>query len=112
MPVPLSIQLGLPASYFYELEKYNPIDYLREISLPVLILQGSKDYQVTVEKDFRVLENALSDKSNVEFKLFDGLNHFFMKVQKSTPADSMISNHVEEEVVFAIGQWIKRLEGQ
>jgi len=77
-----------------------------------LILQGSKDYQVTVEKDFRVLENALSDKSNVEFKLFDGLNHFFMKVQKSTPADSMISNHVEEEVVFAIGQWIKRLEGQ
>ncbi len=109
---PNGMALGVPASYFYELEKYNPIDYLREISLPVLILQGSKDYQVTVEKDFRVLENALSDKSNVEFKLFDGLNHFFMKVQKSTPADSMISNHVEEEVVFAIGQWIKRLEGQ
>jgi len=43
----------------------------------MLILQGERDYQVTMD-DFSKWRRALGERSNVKFKSYPGLNHLFM----------------------------------
>src|SRR5262249_38483116 len=40
--------LGLPASYFLDLKDYNPAKAASQLRLPLVILQGERDYQVTL----------------------------------------------------------------
>jgi uncharacterized protein len=41
----------------------------------MLVLQGSRDYQVTAAGDFAGYQRALAGKPNVTIKLYPGLNH-------------------------------------
>ena len=47
------LPLGVPASYWLDLRGYQPAQAARTLSQPLLILQGERDYQVTME-DFRL----------------------------------------------------------
>ena len=40
--------LGSYASYWYDLEKRNPVAEASKLSCPLFILQGERDYQVTM----------------------------------------------------------------
>jgi esterase/lipase len=42
----------LYAWYFKELAEHPAADYIKAIEKPVLILQGGKDFQILLEKDF------------------------------------------------------------
>ena len=61
------------AYYFKEMGKYPAIDYLKGMDKPVYILQGEKDFHISVEKDYGGYQKALGDKPNVTFKLYDKL---------------------------------------
>lgn len=69
---------GTTLYYFKEMGEHAVSDYLAEIEKPILIMQGEKDFQVKVEKDFAAYQNLLKDKSNVTFKLYENLNHAFV----------------------------------
>ena len=74
----------------------------------MLVLQGAVGYQVTV-RDYKLWRDALGDRPNVEFKLYPGLNHFFIEVDgKSTPDDVLRSAHVSQQVVDDIADWVNR----
>lgn len=100
--------LGAPASYWLDLRGYRPAEVAKELSRPMLILQGGRDYQVT-DADFQLWKKALSSRKNVEFKFYEGLNHLFVEGQgKSTPAEYEQAGNVAKVVLDDIAEWIKR----
>ncbi|MDI6779562.1 MAG: DUF3887 domain-containing protein [Bacteroidota bacterium] len=106
---PTSNLIGGPASYFYDLAKINQDETARNISIPMLFLQGGRDYQVTELHDFIVWEEQLENKSNVTFKLFPHLNHLFISGKdKSTPEEYNQSGSVDKEVLNYMVNWMKR----
>jgi hypothetical protein len=96
--------LGAPVSYYKELRNFNPINYLPKLNIPILILQGKRDYQVT-EKDYKILKNH---SKNYESHLYDKLNHLFISGKGDpNPYEYYIEGHVDKKVVFDIIKWIK-----
>ena len=92
-------------SYWLDLNNYDPIKTAAGLNMPMMILQGERDYQVTM-KDFNIWKAGLKGK-NVEFRLYPDLNHFFITGEgKSTPSEYMQSGNVEEEVINDMYDWI------
>ncbi len=101
--------LGAPASYWLDLRSYDPARMAGMFKQPLLVLQGERDYQVTME-DFRRWEAALSGRKNVSFKSYPGLNHLFIEGEgKSTPSEYNLPGHVSQALVDDIARWIKNL---
>ena len=99
--------LGGYASYWYDLEKRNPVVEANKLSCPILILQGERDYQVTLV-DFNNWEKGLSSRDNVTFKIYPDLNHLFIVGKgKSTPQEYQNPGHVDKQVIEDIAWWIK-----
>lgn len=97
-----------PASYYLDLKNYNPPQEAKSLKQPILILQGERDYQVTM-KDFQNWKNALGDKKNVTFKTYPKLNHLMMPGEGTpSPADYEKINHVLPEVIADIAAWISK----
>lgn len=100
----------IPGSYFLDLRRYDPVAAAASLNLPMLILQGGRDYQVT-EVDFEQWRAGLGERVDVEFRLFDSLNHLFMEWARTpSPADLMQPGHVEGEVIDALVAWIESSE--
>lgn len=99
---------ALPASYTNDLNGYDPAEESKNLSVPLLILQGERDYQVTM-KDFSLWKTALAGRWNASFRSFPALNHLFIAGQgKSVPAEYAQPGHVDGEVIEQIAGWIAR----
>jgi dienelactone hydrolase len=101
------LPLGMPASYWLYLRDYNPIATANSLSMPMLILQGERDYQVTME-DFAIWQDALSLRTDVSFTSYPGLNHLFMQGEgPGNPNEYMLPSNVAEEVLEDIVNWMQ-----
>ena len=102
------LPFGIGPAYWLEYRNYNTMDTLDQIGKPVLILQGGRDYQVTVEDDYSQFEDRFSDREGFSFRQFDTLNHLFVPgtgTGKSTPAEYDEPGNVDAAVVDHISQW-------
>lgn len=100
----------IPSSYWLDLRGYDPGKVAFTLRIPILILQGEKDYQVRVA-DFEGWKKALAGHSNALFKIYPSLNHLFMIStatgdQLSTPSDYRKFGHVSPDVVEDVAAWI------
>jgi dienelactone hydrolase len=101
-----SLIYGAPASYWLDMRAYNPPAIARGLSLPMLVLQGERDYQVTMT-DFGAWKAGLTGRSNVTFKSYPALNHLMIAgTGKSLPAEYAVPGHVDGAVVKDIAQWV------
>ncbi|MBD1938781.1 alpha/beta fold hydrolase [Microcoleus sp. FACHB-68] len=99
---------GIPASYWLDLRGYHPPTVAQQLTQRMLILQGERDYQVTME-DFQGWQQALSSRQNVTFKSYPQLNHLFIEgTGKSVPAEYQSAGYVAEPVINDIAEWIKK----
>jgi len=99
--------LGATASYWLDLRDYRPAALAAKIKQPILILQGERDYQVTME-DFSGWKATLSNRGNVTFKSYPKLNHLFMAgTGKSTPGEYQKVSHVSPKVIDDVANWIR-----
>jgi dienelactone hydrolase len=97
---------GAPASYWIDLRGYDPPASAASLTMPLLILQGERDYQVTME-DFARWRAALGARSTVTFKSYPALNHLFVSgTGKSLPGEYALPGHVDEAVIRDIAAWI------
>lgn len=98
---------GAPASYWLDLRGYDPPGEAKSLNQPMMILQGERDYQVTMD-DFRLWQTALSSRKNILFKSYPKLNHLFIEGSgRSVPAEYNSLGHVAEPVINDIVNWIK-----
>jgi uncharacterized protein len=97
---------GLPPSYWLDLRRYDPPSAAKNVTAPMLILQGERDYQVTLD-DFAKWKTALASRADVTFHTDPPLNHVFIAgVGPSLPAEYLIAGHVAEDVVRDIATWV------
>ncbi len=102
------LPLAMPVTYWKDLHNHDPVAIVKALNMPILVLQGSRDYQVLESKDFKGWKDALNNKENAAFKVFPELNHLFITGEgKSSPQEYMVEGHVEKEVIDYIVEWIK-----
>ena len=109
----------------------NPPDTVQAMSMPVLVMQGTADYNVPYQlptlpnnaiiPDFMSpggWNDKFASSTRVTLKVFQDLSHFFMKVDTnnnpfgvpySWPAIEMEPSHVEAEVITEFAAWINNL---
>ena len=98
--------MSVPASYLNDLKGYRPDFEAKSLNTPMLILQGGRDYQVTI-KDFDLWKSALQSRSNVSFHTYASLNHLFIVGEgKSRPEEYQQPGHVDAQVIADIANWI------
>lgn len=101
------LPLGIPGFYWLHLRSYDDVATAAKLKMPVFILQGERDYQVTMA-DFALWKKGLADHKNVAFKSYPALNHLFLEGKgKSTPDEYTNASHVSGEVVDDIAAWVK-----
>ena len=101
------------AWYIKEMNEHPVSNYLPSINIPVFVVQGEKDFQVSIEKDFNRFKEMSKNNDLITFKTYPTLNHLFMpsvygrirnfKKEYSIPA------HVDEEVLGDIVNFINGL---
>ena len=97
---------GAPASYWLDLRDYDPPAAAKAITAPMLILQGERDYQVTV-KEFERWKAALGARTDVTFRSYPALNHLFIAgTGPSLPDEYQVSGHVAADVIRDVAAWI------
>lgn len=104
------LPLGLPASYWRDLRGYDPAATAAKLKQPVLVLQGGRDYQVTMT-DFEGWKKALTAHKDATLKSYPTLHHLFIEGKgkgKATPAEYAVPGHVAKEVVDDVAAWVKK----
>ena len=98
---------GLPASYWVDLKGYDPAAAAKKLAIPMLILQGERDYQVTMT-DFALWKTAVGSAKGVVMKSYPSLNHLFVAgVGKSLPAEYSQPGHAAPPVIDDIANFVK-----
>ena len=77
---------GVYSAYWKWLADYDILQAAKDITRPVLLLQGEEDYQVTLE-DFGIWKDALSEKENWRMISYPGLTHVFTAGRKTEGAE-------------------------
>ena len=98
--------------YFKEMGKKTAVDFLKESEKPVLIMQGGKDFQALPSEDFAGFQEQLQGRKNVEYRLYENLNHLFvtgiyndiLKARK----EYKVEQRIAPEVIDDIADFIKR----
>ena len=99
---------GAPASYWLDLRGYDPPAAASRLTQPLLILQGERDYQVTMD-EFARWKEALGQRPDVELRSYPALNHLFISgTGRSLPSEYSVPGYVDEAVIRDIAAWITR----
>jgi hypothetical protein len=100
--------MGAPPTYWLDLKGYNPAEKAKSLGLPMLVLQGERDYQTTM-KDFDLWKASVGSSKGVVMKSYPALNHLFVAGEgKSMPAEYNKPGHVAPEVVDDIAGFVKK----
>ena len=101
---------GTTLYYFKEMGEHASPAYLKNLEKPVIIMQGEKDFQATVEKDYAAYQKLLEGKDNVTFCLYENLNHVFVPSVYGTlmkaKQEYNVEQHIGEPVISDLAHWI------
>lgn len=100
------LPFNLSANYWQSVLNYKPLNEIQKVKIPILILQGERDYQVTM-KDFEIWKTNLKNNKKASFISYPKLNHIFMSGEKpSDPKEYTIKGIVDEKVIEDIKNFI------
>jgi dienelactone hydrolase len=100
------LKSSISEAYRRDLATNDPVAIARTLKMPMLILQGERDYQVTME-DFKGWETLKGTR--VTLKSYPALNHLFQPGQgKSKPSEYYLIAPFSPIVLDDIAAWIKR----
>jgi hypothetical protein len=116
--------MGEPNTYFNQLLKtllsswfrfflgYDPYPVLTKVKIPVLAINGEKDLQVPPKENLGMIEKALKEGSNKNYKVVElpGLNHLFQTAETGSPGEySKIEETMSPVALKTIADWIKEI---
>ncbi|GII31890.1 hypothetical protein Pmi06nite_53320 [Planotetraspora mira] len=108
------LPLGLwPGSYWLDLRGYDPVATAAVLDKPMFILQGGRDYQVTVEDDLSRWKAGLAHRTDVTIRVYAADDHlFFPGTGPSTPVEYEPAQHVDPVVIADIAEWLTSGQGK
>jgi uncharacterized protein len=101
------LPFGVPAPYWLDLRAYDPAATAAALGQPILVVQGGRDYQVTIADDLAGWKAALDGRPGVTIRVYDADNHLLIPGSgPSSPAEYEMAQHVDPAVVTAIADWL------
>jgi uncharacterized protein len=101
-----SLPLGIPAAYWLDLRGYDPAATARDLSIPMFITQGGRDYQVP-PAELAAWRTGLGDRAGVTVREYPSLNHLLLAgTGPSRPAEYAQPGHVAPELVADLAAWV------
>jgi dienelactone hydrolase len=102
------LPLGLSAAYWLDQRDYDPVAAAASIDRRMLIVQGGRDYQVTVDDDLARWRAGLEHRSDVTIRVYPDDDHlFFSGTGPSTPDSYYQPQHVDGAVIRQTAEWIR-----
>lgn len=96
----------LSGTYWKSVKEYDPLTEIQKVKLPILILQGERDYQVTMT-DFNLWKKTLQKNKKAKFISYPSLNHLFMSgTGKPSPGEYSVKSNVSPDVIKDIFSFI------
>ena len=92
---------------------YNPGDELARLTVPILILAGDLDTQVSAELNVPLMQSALNEAGNehVTIDIIPKVNHLFQTCETGEIEEyNQIGETIAPIVLNAISDWIKSLD--
>jgi len=92
---------------------YNPSDELARLTIPILILAGERDTQVSAEFNVPLIQAALqrAGNTNVTTRIFPEVNHLFQTCETGEIDEyNQIGETIAPDVLKKISDWIKSLD--
>jgi uncharacterized protein len=100
------ILLGFPFAYFWDLKGYDPAAEARRLAIPMLFLQGERDFQVTLI-DFGLWKTGLAGAKNITFLTYPALNHLFIAGDgPPSPLEYRKPGNIAPAVIEDIAGWV------
>ncbi len=100
---------GTRGSYWLDLRAHPPARAALGLSIPLLVVQGGRDYQVGRE-DLRAWRLALAAAPAASFRFYPRLNHLLLPGRgRPLPAEYQRHGHVARELVEDLARWIHRV---
>lgn len=108
----LEIADGRGRPFFETLREVEHTDTLVDVGLPTLLVQGGRDYLVTVEDDLPIWEEATEALPGAEIEVFDDLNHRFQAgSEPASPEEWFEPEHpVDQRVIDTVAGFILESE--
>lgn len=110
--VPAAIRPALERAktpWFKEFIQLDPVEALKRLQCPVLILQGGKDKQV-FPHHAEAIAKTLGQRGRAPYalKVFPELNHLFQRAKTGDPSEyGELSKQVDEEFLDVLASWLK-----
>jgi fermentation-respiration switch protein FrsA (DUF1100 family) len=101
------LQMGSPWFRFFL--QYDPRAALRNVRVPVLVLNGELDLQVDPAQNVPEIRKALEEAGNKEYTVtvLPGLNHLFQKAGTGSPLEyDAIEETMNPAALDAVREWI------
>ena len=102
----------LSSEWFVYFIKFNPQDYLTKLKIPVLAINGSKDFQVNATTNLEGFKKGLEKAGNKKFETinFEGLNHLFQECKTGAISEYVeIEQTISPKVLDKMSTWILKL---
>lgn len=93
---------------------YEPKEALKKVLVPTLVLNGALDLQVSPKQNLPVIEQALKDAGNKDFRIveFPNINHLFQTCETGSILEyAKIEETIAPIVLQTISDWILEKTG-
>jgi uncharacterized protein len=93
---------------------HDPAEVLRKVKVPVLVMNGSRDVQVSAKQNLPAIVAALTAGGNDDFTAVElpGLNHLFQKCKTCSPAEyGELEETFSPAALQIVGDWVVRHTG-
>jgi dienelactone hydrolase len=101
--------LGLPASYWREIDAVDPVAEARDTAFPLLLLQGGRDIQV-VDADWQRWQSAFAAQPRATLRHYPALNHLGIAGEgPGTLEEYSVPGQVDAGLIDDVARWIHAL---
>ena len=91
--------------------RYNPVNDIQNIKVPILALYGEKDTQVLHKDNSFIMTQNLPENPLSQVRTYPGLNHLFQHAQTGNPLEyGNIEETISPEILEKITTWIKSIK--
>jgi len=97
--------------WYRQMIQYNPEEYISNIKIPVLAMNGDKDIMVTPEENLNNIERLLNKADNKNFKtiLLPDHNHMFQHcIECSQEEIPRLPEAISEETLQILADWLNK----
>lgn len=101
------LPLGASAAYWQALLNYKPQIEIKRTKTPLLIINGERDYQVTM-KEFNLWKKTLKN-TKTKFISYPKLNHLFIAGEgQPNPEEYLVKGEVDKKVIQDMVTFVKQ----